>query len=266
MLELTRTVRFSINPGPPEGDSSQGINGFSAAPCMRGLGRHYEIDVTCRGAVDARTGYLINIKTIDQAVRSLLVPIIDRACRERPETDPALLVRELLLETARALPVEVRGLRWRLSPYYSLEMTAEHTDRVLLRQQFDFSASHRLDVPSMSPEANREYFGKCNNPNGHGHNYRVEPAVAIRPGGRFGLPQLEALTHAALIERFDHRHLNLDTAEFDPEKGANPSVENIARVFFGLLAPAISAASAGDAELRSITVWETDRTSSTYPA
>jgi 6-pyruvoyltetrahydropterin/6-carboxytetrahydropterin synthase len=69
-----------------------------------------------------------------------------------------------------------------------------------------------------------------------------------------------------IIQRFDHKYLNVDTQEFRAEAGGlNPSVENIAKVCFDLLAPAIRRAAPG-VELRSITVWETDRTSCTYPA
>jgi 6-pyruvoyltetrahydropterin/6-carboxytetrahydropterin synthase len=75
---------------------------------------------------------------------------------------------------------------------------------------------------------------------------------------------LEAITDAAVIQRFDHKHLNEDTREFASVGGLNPSVENIAKVVFDLLAPEIARASP-DAQLRSITVWETDRTCATYP-
>lgn len=139
---------------------------------------------------------------------------------------------------------------------------------VLLRQKFDFAAAHRLHVPGWTDEENRRAFGKCNNARGHGHNYQVEPCVAIRldaPVPTFTLQHLEAITDAAVIQRFDHKHLNEDTSEFATIGGLNPSVENIAKIVFGILAPEIAKASP-DAQLRSITVWETDRTCATFPA
>jgi 6-pyruvoyltetrahydropterin/6-carboxytetrahydropterin synthase len=169
-----------------------------------------------------------------------------------------------------ALRGTVAAVRWYLSPYYSVEVVKSEPSVVLLRQRFDFAASHRLHVPALSDEENRAAFGKCNNPRGHGHNYQVEPAVAVRlKDGRqpFALPQLERVVEDTIIRRFDHKHLNEDTPEF-AYSGPHPvtsSVENIARVFFDLLAPAVRLASP-EAELRSVTVWETDRTCSTYPA
>jgi 6-pyruvoyltetrahydropterin/6-carboxytetrahydropterin synthase len=236
---------------------------------MRGLGRYYEIEVTCEGDPDPGTGYLLNIKDIDRAVRAAVIPRIVEACDLRPDADPGEVLRGVIAPLDAALEGRVASVRWALSPYYSAEVAKADPSVVLLRQRFDFAASHRLHVPSMSDEENRAAFGKCNNPRGHGHNYQVEPTVAVRSGaGRppLALAQLERVVDDTLIRRFDHKHLNEDTPEFayTAGRGTTSSVENIARVFYDLLAPAIRNASP-DAELRSITVWETDRTSSTYP-
>ncbi|MEX2217327.1 MAG: 6-carboxytetrahydropterin synthase [Phycisphaerales bacterium] len=269
MLTLTRTVRFAVNPprlGPAA--TREGPNGYAGSPPVRGLGRHYEIDVVCGGGVDPVTGYLVNIKDIDRAVHATAVPLIARACAERPDADPADLlpeIREGLASTA--LGARIRSVRWRLSPYYSVEMASQEPGTVLLRQRFDFSASHRLHSPALSEEENRRLYGKCNNPSGHGHNYQFEPCVAMPGAGgerRFALDDLERLAEETIIRRFDHKNLCADTREFAAAGGLNPSVENIARVFYDLLAPAVREAGAG-AQLRSITVWETDRTSATYP-
>jgi 6-pyruvoyltetrahydropterin/6-carboxytetrahydropterin synthase len=244
---------------------------------MRGLGRHYELVVRVRGEVDATTGYLVNIKEIDQAVRAAAVPLITEACRTRPETDPAALMPGVFGAVRGALRPETVAVRLCLSPYYSVEMEAAGAGNgvVLLRQRFDFAASHRLHVPALSEGENRALFGKCNNPSGHGHNYQFEPCVEVRAGAGsggaggnrgFGLQELEAVAQRVLIERYDHKNLSADLPEFRTgEAGVNASVEQIARVFYERLAPAIGEASGGLARLRHITVWETDRTSSTYP-
>ncbi len=274
MLTLQRTVRFSVNP-PESGAGAAGAEatapGYSGRPSMCGLGRYYEVEVRCRGEVDPTTGYLLNIQDIDRAVRASVVPIVEKACRERPETDPASLMAEATGALNSALGGSLRALRWRLTPYYSVEMSPSEPSRVVLREQFDFAASHRLHVASLSDEENRRLFGKCNNALGHGHNYRVEPAVAVRVGpGRkpaLSLQDLERLVSEKVVERFDHRNLNEDTVEFSTRAGGvNPSVENIAKVCYDLLAPAVREASGGEADLLAVTVWETDRTSSTYPA
>lgn len=237
---------------------------------MLGLGRHYEVTARCQGEIDLAAGYLLDIKEIDRAVREAVIPTIARAAMKAESaanTDLPSLLKDASLALSSQLRGMLLGLRWHLDPYYSLEFIMSEPSVVLMRQKFDFAAAHRLHVPTWTDEQNRQAFGKCNNPRGHGHNYQVEPCVAIRlgsPAPTFSLQNLESITDAAVIQRFDHTHLNEDTREFATVGGLNPSVENIAKVFFDLLAPAISRASP-DAQLRSLTVWETDRTSATYP-
>jgi 6-pyruvoyltetrahydropterin/6-carboxytetrahydropterin synthase len=239
---------------------------------MHGLGRHYELTVRCRGEIDPKTGYLIDIKVIDREVRGTVIPLIAAACHTRSTSEPAAILPDLFHALAASLaklgPASLDALTWNLTPTYGVAMEAGHTGTVLMRQRFDFAAAHRLHAPALSDEENRRAFGKCNNPSGHGHNYQFEPVVAIKLGetgtGNFSLADLEALAQRVLIEPFDHKHLNVDTPEFTSPKGSIPSVENIARVFFERLAPAVQRAHTG-ATLRAITVWETDRTSCTYP-
>lgn len=267
MHTLERTVRIHINPADPSPVPSP--NGFAGSPTPRGLSRYYEFHVHCRGEPDPETAYLIDIKRIDNAVHAAAVPILAAACKTNPAADPESLLPGILDALAHHLGTLLHSARWSLTPYYSIEMTAADRTRYILRQQFDFSAAHRLHAPALSDDDNRALYGKCNNPSGHGHNYRVEPAVSVSLDPAlppFTVSDLERLTQIAIIDRFDHKHLNLDTREFASESGLNPSVENIAKVCFDLLAPAIASDSAGDAELRAVTVWETDRTSSTYPA
>lgn len=267
---LQRIVRFAIN--EPSLEARGGSNGYAGSPPMRGLGRHYEVRVVYRGDVDPVTGYLIDIKTVDKAVRAAVIPIVMKACVERPCCEPGEIISEMFASLTRELSgrhsAALDGLEWNLSPTYGVAMHANDTSTVLLRQRFDFAAAHRLHSPGLSDEANRLAFGKCNNPSGHGHNYQFEPQIAIRlrTGGvpQFSLIELEELVQRVLIERFDHKHLNTDTEEFGTATGAIPSVENIAKVFYERLAPAVRAAHA-DASLRAVTVWETDRTSCTYP-
>jgi len=268
MTTLRRTVRFCVNPGDPvDAAATQPVrNGFGGHPPMRGLGRFYELEIRCEGEPDAKTGYLINIKDIDRAVRTAGIPLIAAAARDEPERDAATLLPELVAAIAGAIPVEVRGVTLRLSPYHSLELATDDTRSVLIRQSFDFAAAHRLHVPSMSEEENRRIFGKCNNPSGHGHNYRVEPLVASpldESGPRLGLGELEEIVDRVVIRRFDHKHLNTDTEEFGEDLGRIPSVEHIAQACYELLAPEIEA---HGGTLRSVSVWETDRTGCTYPA
>lgn len=137
-------------------------------------------------------------------------------------------------------------------------------DTVLLTAQIECAAAHRLHARELDAEANRALFGKCNNPNGHGHNYRVEVAVEVPIGAndtpRFGFHALGEAIEDEVMRRFDHRNLNLDCPEFAT---LNPSVEHIAFVCHDLLAPRIAR---DGAKLRFVRVWETDKTSCRYPA
>lgn len=254
--------------GDPQGQIRSDPNGYAGRPSMRGLGRYYSVDVTARGEPDALTGYLIDIKAIDRAVRDSVVPIISRACFEAPAQDPALLMPRLVGALRGALPVPLARLRWNLTPYASMTMTTQDTTTVVLRARFDFAAAHRLHVDSLSDEENRRLFGKCNNPSGHGHNYQVEPAVAVplRADGvqTFTLQDFDRLVEEAIIVPFDHTNLNTDVPDF-ALAGLNPSVEHIARVCYERLHAAI-AATDPNARLVEVTVWETDRTRCTYPA
>lgn len=104
-----------------------------------------------------------------------------------------------------------------------------------------FNAAHRLFKPEWSDEKNLETFGKCSNPNYHGHNYVLEVWIdgKIDPitGFVIDLRFLKNIIQNKIIERFDHRNLNLDCPEF---KGINPTTENIAVVIWNILRENIS--------------------------
>jgi len=261
MLLLTRTVRFCIGHDANESAGPR-HNTFAAWPSMRGLGRYYEIDVQCAGEADAQTGYFLNIRSIDEAVRAGAIPLIREAVRRDPAAEPWTLAGRLLSAVNEQLKGSVWLVTWRLTPFYSVSMETRSMPKCLVRQQFEFAASHRLDCERLTAEENRRLFGKCNNMAGHGHNYRVEVAVAFDPQEQpgFNLPLLEAIVSRTIVERFDHKYLNTDCTEF---AGLNPSVENIARISHDLLKGELTRAGL---ELASVTIWETDKTSCTYPA
>ena len=247
----------------PEGSSP---NGYGGHPSMVGLGAHYELEITCGGKPDETSGYLVNIKVIDGAARRGAIPVIARAFADSPGTEPATLMPEIARRLAHELEHPLIRLAWKLTPTYAVEMDMSDTSSAIIRQRFDFAASHRLHTPLLSDEENRALFGKCNSASGHGHNYQVEPAVAVpleKPAERemFTLQTLERLTDDLVVDHFDHKHLNLDTDEFGPE-GLNPSVEHIARVCYERLKTAVAE---HGGELRTVTVWETDRTCCTFP-
>ena len=96
-----------------------------------------------------------------------------------------------------------------------------------------FNAAHRLNNPQWDEETNRRIFGKCNNPNYHGHNYELEVRVSgeIDPetGYVMDVKFLSDIMKEEAVDRYDHRNLNLDIPEF---KDLNPTAENIAVVIW----------------------------------
>jgi 6-pyruvoyltetrahydropterin/6-carboxytetrahydropterin synthase len=107
--------------------------------------------------------------------------------------------------------------------------------KAYLGRRYRFSASHRLHVDGFSDERNREVFGKCNNPFGHGHNYWLEIVLSgkVDPitGMVCNLVEIDEFAHQSLIAKFDHQNLNTL-----PEFAALvPSTENLAIVIWEIL-------------------------------
>ncbi len=104
-----------------------------------------------------------------------------------------------------------------------------------------FNAAHRLFKPEWSDEKNSEIFGKCSHPNYHGHNYAlevwIEGSVNPETGFVMDLKSLKEIMHSEILDKFDHRNLNLDCKEFE---GIIPTTENIAIVIWNLLRAKIS--------------------------
>jgi 6-pyruvoyltetrahydropterin/6-carboxytetrahydropterin synthase len=107
---------------------------------------------------------------------------------------------------------------------------------VTFTRRYRFSASHRLDCASLSPDENRQVYGKCNNPHGHGHNYRLE--VSVRgpvdraTGMVMNMADLDAVVGKSVVGRFHLANLNTD-ALFEREV---PTTENLCRAIYRLLA------------------------------
>lgn len=108
--------------------------------------------------------------------------------------------------------------------------------QVTVCRKAHFNAAHRLHNPNWSDERNAQVFGKCNNPNFHGHNYQLIVAVTgsidKETGYVVDMKYLANLIEDEICERFDHKNLNLDCDLF---KTLNPTAENIAVVIWELL-------------------------------
>ena len=134
--------------------------------------------------------------------------------------------------------------------------------KVAVYRREHFNAAHRLHNPEWDEQTNQRVFGKCNNPHYHGHNYELEVKVTGVPDPQTGyvidMKVLSDLIQDKIVDRFDHRNLNLDVPEFAE---LNPSAENIAIVIYQLLRPEIE-----DRFDLMIRLYETPRNFVEYPA
>lgn len=125
-----------------------------------------------------------------------------------------------------------------------------------------FNAAHRLHVPDWTDAVNAKVFGKCNNPNYHGHNYQLIVKVTGEPDVKTGyvmdMKVLSDIVKGEVLLKFDHKNLNLDTQEF---KTLNPTAENIAVTIYNLLRLRIEPV----LQLK-IILYETERNFVEYPA
>jgi len=132
--------------------------------------------------------------------------------------------------------------------------------KVKVSRRAHFNAAHRLYRKDWSNEKNNQIFGKCNNPNFHGHNYELVVSVTgqIDPETGFVIDMkiLKDLIKSEVEEALDHKNLNVEVAEF---KDLNPTAENIAVVIWNKLRPHIEE----DKELE-ILLYETPRNYVTY--
>jgi 6-pyruvoyltetrahydropterin/6-carboxytetrahydropterin synthase len=136
------------------------------------------------------------------------------------------------------------------------------SQKVAVYRKEHFNAAHRLHVKEWDEATNNKVFGKCNLPHYHGHNYELEVRVTGVPDARTGyvmdMKLLSDLIKKEVLERFDHKNLNLDTKEF---KDLNPTAENIVMVIYDLLRPHIE--EKFDLQVR---LYETPRNFVEYPA
>ena len=134
-------------------------------------------------------------------------------------------------------------------------------ERISVYRKEHFNAAHRLHNPAWDEATNDKVFGKCNNPNYHGHNYdlivKLTGEIDEQTGYLMDLKLLSDTIQQYVLEKFDHKNLNEDCAEF---KNLNPTAENIAIVIYNLLRPEIK----NNIEMQ-VRLYETERNFVEYP-
>lgn len=231
-VTLTRRVTFSsghrywLPDLSPE--ENKALFGSWASPYNHG--HNYVLDVAVFGSVDPKTGMVVNIKTIDDIVRETVVSVLDQKSlndevnffRRTPSTVENILRYVCdLLSAHGALPggTQLTGLRLEETPLlYGELVNQQGTWKTSITRVYEFAAAHRLHSTALSEQQNLDMFGKCNNPSGHGHNFVLEVTVEGEPDPQTGMianiQEIDDKVNDLVVERLDHKNLNIDIPEF----------------------------------------------------
>ena len=261
MLYLSRKMIFSSAHSYRKQEWTEEKNKATFGLCsnLNGHGHDYTLEVMVRGEIDPSSGIVVNITDVDQIMKAFVneelagkflnkeVPyFIDHI----PTTENIVSYIWMMLDK-QFTDCELYKIRLRENDFLYSEK--EKDLMVRLTRKYHFSTAHRLHSKQLSDEENEALFGKCNNPYGHGHNYYLEVTVSgeVDPvtGMITDLGQLDKTVEETILQKFDHKHLNLDTEEF---KDLNPTSENVAIVIWDLLEGKIS-------NLYKVGLYETDK-------
>jgi len=270
MHKLCRYVRFSINPFLPTDEA--GFNSFASKPAGEGLAVFLELGVELAGQADKATGLIVNVNDIDRKVRDYAVGVfaekIKADHRAARHTGYDELVRLLKIVWGKLADefgsAQLSKLSLKLSPFRTLAVSDKDCAMVYYGEKFEFAAAHKLWNEKFSEKQNITVFGRCANPAGHGHNYIVEVTVKLSEGQSLKTGEFEKVIDKELIKAVDHKNLNEDLPDF---QRTTPTVENIAVFAWNKLVDRFGPSTslgAGKVLLHCVTVWETDKTYSSY--
>jgi 6-pyruvoyltetrahydropterin/6-carboxytetrahydropterin synthase len=250
MYYLTRQTAFEASHYNriPELSDAENFELFGAAANPNSHGHNYVLEVMVKGRVDADDGMVINLVTLDALLKTEVLANYDHKHLNRQH--PVFAKKPDLQPTCENIAIEIwqrlvlslpDGMLYRVRLYESATNFADYHGEgqmVYLTKVYEFSSAHRLHSHVLSAEENQEIFGKCNNPSGHGHNYVLEVTVKgdvdSRTGLVAGLDFLDEVVQKQVYARFDYKHLNLDTREFEK---LNPTSENFVKVLWNVLEP-----------------------------
>lgn len=259
MVYATRRFEFSASHRYWRDDWSKEQNErvFGKCTSRYGHGHNYTLDVTIAGQVDPVTGMVMNMTDLKALVNEVLAAFDHKHLNEDtpyfkeqiPTTEN--IVRVLWQLIAPRLPEGVVLARLRL--YEMADLWAEYTGAAETRfsRSYVFSAAHRLHAPTLSPDENAAIYGKCNNPNGHGHNYTLEVTVSGPVDTATGMViDLLTLDHIvrSLLDQLDHKHLDQEISAFATQPS---TAENIVVYLWEALAPRL------EGRLVHLRLWET---------
>jgi len=231
MITLSREIRFALVPAATKFESKPS-NSWAGWPTTLSIVPHLKLLAQIEGVPDRITGYVCNVADLDRVLRAIVVDHLIPNYGDAPHQISApILISEVFSQFQKRWQSSGRlvSLTLQLSDQLSFTLEPENDAMLQLTQQFEFSASHRLHCESMTDQENKEMFGKCNNPNGHGHNYVFDVTLERAIATDFDLEKIQQLVKSSVIDRLDHKNLNEDVDHFQK---VNPSVENISVVVF----------------------------------
>lgn len=209
------------------------------------------VEVSVEDEPDARSGMVVNLATMKEELRRRVVaPLSGRVAGSAGA--PMRTLEELARGIWNLLDGMLAGRPLARIRLDGGDSTVEYRggEDVDVTRTYEFSASHRLHAVSLSDDENRRVFGKCNNPAGHGHNYVLEVTLRGRPGADGAVVRaadVDRVVGEAVVDRWDHRHLNADLPEF---AAVNPTAEEIARVAWERLEAPLAAVGARLARIK----------------
>lgn len=255
-ITLVRRVSFSSGHRYWKSDLSEAENkalfGSIASPYNHG--HNYVLDASFSGLVEPETGMVVNIKRIDDLLKSKVSgPLNNRSLNDEiphfQSTSPSLenlldwIYQQLCSEGGLThvhtglnveVPVTITRIRLEEMPTLWAELEiADERKMITITRAYEFAASHRLHAAGLSPETNIALYGKCNHVHGHGHNYGLEVTVTGKldpvSGMMVDLGALDAVVERLILDRYDHRNLDLDVPELS---GQITTSENVAAAIF----------------------------------
>jgi 6-pyruvoyltetrahydropterin/6-carboxytetrahydropterin synthase len=277
-MKMTRRVTFSSGhrywlPNLTA-DQNQALFGPWASPYNHG--HNFVLDVTVAGEIHPEDGMVVNIKRVDDLLKEKVIAQFDQrsindqitAFSDRAPSLENLLIyiRDQLITDGGYLDVprfedhlgeshrvRLTHLRLEEMPRLWADLNVE-TNCMTLTRTYEFAAAHRLNAPQLSAEENIRLYGKCNHSAGHGHNYVLEVSIEGVPdpvsGMMADLGAVDAAVESLIIDRYDHRNLDVDVPEL---QGKITTSEVVAQTIFDQLNGHLPA------ELAKIRLWETAR-------
>jgi len=260
-MEVLTSKRFEFSAAHrywnAEWSAEQNQSVFGKCTNPHGHGHNYVLEVTTAGPVDPATGMVINVTDLKRIVGGVLQNFDHKHLNEdtpyftdrQPTTENIVQVLWTLITPE--LPTGVRLHRLRLYETDDIFADFYGGSTASFSRSYQFSAAHRLDSPQLSADENIALYGKCNNPKGHGHNYRFEVTVTgpVDPasGMVINLVDLDAAVQP-LLDELDHTHLDRQHAFFSEQPS---TAENVVAYLWQRLVAVLGA------QLRWIKLWET---------